>query len=64
MMISYTRLSDDYLASIGKTTRATSVREIAGECEYGIIYMRDDAVEILLRYINALEHEKRAIVNA
>ena len=54
---SNTRLSDDYLASIGKNTRATSIREITGECEYGIIYMRDDAVEILLRYIDELERE-------
>lgn len=50
-------LSDDYLASVDKTTRATDIRGIAGEFEYGIIYMRDDAVEILLRYIDELERE-------
>lgn len=50
-------LSDDYLVSVDKTTRATDIRGIAGEFEYGIIYMRDDAVEILLRYIDELESE-------
>lgn len=52
---SKTGLSDDYLASIDRTTRATNIREIAGELEYGIVYMRDDAVDILLRYIEQLE---------
>ncbi|WP_303838880.1 hypothetical protein [Selenomonas ruminantium] len=49
-------LSDDYLASVDKITRATDIRGIAGEFGYGIIYMRDDAVEILLKYIERLEH--------
>ena len=48
-------LSDDYLASVDKTTRASDPRFIAGEFKYGIIYMRDDAVEILLKYIEELE---------
>ena len=50
-------LSDNYLSSVDKTTRATDIRGIAGEFEYGIIYMRDDAVEILLEYIDELECE-------
>lgn len=48
-------LSDDYLASINENTRASDPSYIAGEFGYGIIYMRDDAVEILLRYIEQLE---------
>lgn len=51
-------LSDDYLASVDKTTRAVDPRFIAGEFKYGIIYMRDDAVEILLKYIARLERER------
>jgi len=54
-------LSDDYLASVNKDTRATNIRGIAGEVDYGIIYMRDDAVEILLEYIERLERESNAL---
>ena len=50
-------LSDNYLASVNKTTRAADPRFIAGEFCYGIIYMRDDAVEILLKYIERLERD-------
>ena len=50
-------LSDDYLASVDKTTRASDPRFIAGEYNYGIIYMRVDAVDIPLEYIEWLERE-------
>lgn len=56
-------LSDDYLASVYKTTRATDVRFIAGEFQYGIIYMRDDAVDVLLKYIEQLEREDDELGN-
>ena len=48
-------LSDDYLASVNEKMRATDPEFIAGEFDYGIVYMRDDAVDILLKYIEQLE---------
>ena len=51
-------LSDNYLASLNETTRSNDPAYIAGEFDYGIVYMRDDAVEILLEYIEQLECEK------
>lgn len=48
-------LSDDYLSSQNQDTRAKNPTYIAGEFDYGIIYMRDDAVDILLEYIERLE---------
>ena len=49
-------LSDEYL----KECSATYTRETAplvGEYEYGIAYLRDDAVELLIDRIKELEHE-------
>ena len=48
-------LTDNYLALLNETTRSDSPTYIAGELDYGIVYMRDDAVEILLKYIEELE---------
>lgn len=48
-------LTDNYLALLGETTRSDGPTNIAGEFDYGIVYMRDDAVEILLKYIEELE---------
>jgi hypothetical protein len=50
-------LPDDYLRSHYQTTRTDSPEGIAGEFDYGIIYMRDDAVDILFEYIKLLERE-------
>jgi hypothetical protein len=50
-------LSDEYLLSENRPTRASNPKYIAGEFDYGIVYMRDDAVEILLKYIERLEGE-------
>jgi hypothetical protein len=47
-------LSDEYLLSENRPTRASNPKYIAGEFDYGIVYMRDDAVEILLKYIERL----------
>ena len=46
-------LSDDYLNSIGNDTRKDA--EMCGEYQYGIVYVRDDAVELLIDRINELE---------
>lgn len=48
-------LPDDYLSSQNQDTRAKNPIYIAEEFDYGIVYMRDDAVNILLRYIDLLE---------
>lgn len=48
-------LSDEYLNSIGNDTRKDAV--MCGEYQYGIVYMRDDAVELLIRRINELEQK-------
>ena len=46
-------LSDDFLNSIGNDTRKDAV--MCGEYQYGIVYVRDDAVELLIDRINELE---------
>ena len=46
-------LGDDYLDSIGETTRLHS--PMLYEAEYGILYLRDDAVLDLLNYIEELK---------
>lgn len=46
-------LGDDYLYSIGETTRLHS--PMLYEAEYGILYLRDDAVLDLLNYIEELK---------
>ena len=48
-------MPDDYLSSQNQDTRAKNPTYIVGEFDYGIVYMRDDAVDILLRYIDLLE---------
>ena len=48
-------LSDEYLESIGSTTRKDAV--MCGEYQYGIVYVRDDAVELLIDRINELEQK-------
>ena len=46
-------LSDDWLYNQQCQTRETSV--MCGEYQYGIVYVRDDAVELLIDRINELE---------
>lgn len=49
-------LSDNYLKNYSASyTRETA--PLVGEYEYGIAYLRDDAVELLINRIKELEHE-------
>lgn len=48
-------LSDEYLKSIDNTTRKDAV--LCGEYEYGMVYLRDDAVKLLIDKINELEQK-------
>lgn len=48
-------LSDEYLEEIHRETRYET--NMVEEQKYGIAYLRDDGVNILLRYIDMLEEE-------
>ena len=48
-------LSDKYLESVGSTTRKDAA--VCGEYEYGMVHMRDDAVQLLINRINELEQK-------
>nr|DAK26595.1 MAG TPA: hypothetical protein [Caudoviricetes sp.] len=48
-------LSDDYLKEIDREARYET--NMVEERKYGIVYLRDDGVNILLRYIDMLEEE-------
>lgn len=48
-------LSDEYLKEIDREARYET--KIVEERKYGIAYLRDDGVNILLRYIDMLEEE-------
>lgn len=50
-------LSDDYLQECGCETRAEFPMTI--EFSYGVMYLRDDAVELLIECIKELENERR-----
>ena len=50
-------LSDAYLAEEGDPTREN--HPIAGEYAYGIVFVRDDAVELLIDRINELENSEK-----
>lgn len=52
-------LSDEYLQECGCQTREDV--EIANELRYGIVYLRDDAVELLIARIKELEKQKGAM---
>ena len=52
-------LSDEYLRECKCQTREDV--EIASELRYGIVYLRDDAVELLIARIKELEKQKGAI---
>lgn len=49
------RLNDEYLESVGQTTRKESPMFIEGS--KGIAYMRDDAVDDILDYTHKLEYD-------
>lgn len=46
-------LSDEYLKDIDSPTREDC--EMCGEYAYGMVFMRDDAVEVLIDRIKELE---------
>ena len=51
-------LSDEYLEETGRnTSRRQRPNSICGEYEYGMVHMRDDAVEVLIDRIKELESE-------
>lgn len=52
-------LSDEYLREHKCQTREDV--EIASELRYGIVYLRDDAVELLIARIEELEKQKGAM---
>ena len=47
-------LSDGYLEGIGNPTRETT--EMCGEYQYGMVFVRDDGVELLIERIHELEN--------
>ena len=49
-------LSDDYLESCSGVTYTRKNAPLVGEYEYGIAYLRDDAVELLINRIRELEN--------
>lgn len=49
-------LDDDYLAEKDRSTRYGDA-VFCGDFSYGISYLRDDAVDILIDYIRILENE-------
>lgn len=54
------QLSDGYLTDNRYATRA-DIPCIANEMRYGIVYLRDDAVELLITRIEELEKQKGAM---
>ena len=51
-------IDDEFLQNIGCRTREE--QPMAGEYSYGIVYLRDDAVEILIQRIIELENQLKA----
>ena len=54
-------LDNDYLEENKYKTRYET--HVAVEVNYGIIYLRDDAVRILLEYIDILEYENSKLLD-
>lgn len=48
-------LSDDRIEGTGRESRRSGEACIAGDYSYGIVYLRDDAVDILVERIRELE---------
>ena len=55
-------LSDDYLEEKDRPTRYSDA-VFCGDFSYGISYLRDDAVDILVDYIRILENEVQRLEN-
>lgn len=55
-------LDDDYLAEKDRPTRYGDA-VFCGDFSYGISYLRDDAVDILIDYIRILENEVHRLEN-
>lgn len=55
-------LDDDYLAEKDRPTRYGDAT-FCGDFSYGISYLRDDAVDILIDYICILENEVHRLEN-
>ena len=49
-------LSDNYLENCSGVTYTRKNAPLIGEYEYGIAYLRDDAVELLINRIRELEN--------
>lgn len=49
------RLDNDYLIENGCSIRDGVEGNIAGDYQYGIVYLRDDAVDVLIEYIDNLK---------
>lgn len=55
-------LDDDYIADRDRPTRYGDAT-FCGDFSYGICYLRDDAVDILVDYIRILENEVHRLEN-
>ena len=55
-------LSDDFIADRDRPTRYSGA-VFCGDFSYGISYLRDDAVDILIDYIRFLENEVQRLEN-
>nr|DAU04394.1 MAG TPA: Protein of unknown function (DUF1192) [Inoviridae sp.] len=55
-------LDDDYIADKDRPTRYGDA-VFCGDFSYGISYLRDDAVDILIDYIRILENEVHRLEN-
>ena len=51
------QLGDEYLIKNECTPRNLISGNICGDFDYGIVYLRDDAVEVLLKYIEELKRK-------
>lgn len=48
-------LDDEYLDGVGKPTRYAGELPLVGDYSYGVLYLRDDAVQTLISRIRDLE---------
>ena len=55
-------LDDEYLDEVGKSTRYAGGLPLVGDYSYGVLYLRDDAVDILVARIRQLEAENERII--
>ena len=55
-------LDDEYLDEVGKPTRYAGGLPLVGDYSYSVLYLRDDAVGILVARIRQLEAENERII--